>query len=66
MRKTPLMRRVEEQIGREIKDELKHSIDRGNTLATTAVKLDVDPETVRCWAKGFNLRFTNRTPWKDW
>ena len=44
--KTPLMKRVEAQIGRELHDELKRNIDRGHTACHTAVCLNVSPTTV--------------------
>lgn len=66
MNKTPLMKRVEREIGREIKEELKNNIASGESISTAAVRLGVVPDTVRRWAKAYDMRFTNETPWKNW
>ena len=64
--KTPLMKRVEAQIGRELHEELKRNIERGHTACHTAVCLNVSPTTVKNWARRYGMRFNNITPWKDW
>jgi hypothetical protein len=66
MDKTPLMKRVEAQIGRELHNELKRNIERGHTAGHTAVCLNVSPATVMNWARRYGMRFNNTTPWKDW
>jgi|15BtaG_2_1085339.scaffolds.fasta_scaffold77012_2 hypothetical protein len=66
MNKTPLMRRVEREIGREIREELRSNIASGESIATAAVRMGVVPDTVRRWAKAYDMRFNNRSPWKDW
>ena len=66
MNKTPLMKRGEREIGREIHEELRNNIAQGESISTAAVRLGVVPDTVRRWAKAYDMKFSNTSPWKNW